>query len=64
MMEPIRTWTFDGDNPMTISLYKPVVTVKCGNGPEAELSPNQLKQLTERLEDVGEFFESEDPEVL
>jgi hypothetical protein len=49
---------------MTISLYKPVLTVKCGDGPEAELSPNQLKQLTERLEDVGEFFESEDPEVL
>jgi hypothetical protein len=64
MMEAIRTWTFEGEHPVTISLYKPVVTIRCGEGPEAELSPSQLKKLYDRLEDVGEFFDSEDPEVL
>ena len=63
-MEAMRTWTFEGDNSMTISLYKPVLTIKCGDGPEAELSPSQLRQLCERLGDVENFFDTEDPEVL
>ena len=61
-MEALRTWTCDGDKPLTIAIYKPVMTVRFGDGPEAELTPAQVAELSTRLIDAENYFESEDPE--
>lgn len=63
-MEALRTWTFDGDNPMTVALYKPVMTIRFGDGPEAHLSPSQVAELSNKLCDVECYFDSEDPRDL
>ena len=63
-MDAIRTWTFEGAKPMTISVYKPVVTIRFGDGPEAELSPAQVSELSSRMVDAENFFDADDPEVF
>lgn len=63
-MEPMRTWTFVGVEPLTVSVYKPVVTIRWGDGPEAQLSPQQVAELSSRIVDLENYFDSDDPEVL
>lgn len=63
-MEPLRTWTFEGEKPLTVTLYKPALTIRCGDGPEAELSPIQFGKLYDRFVDIEGFFDTQDPEVL
>lgn len=63
-MEAIRTWTFEGEKPLTISVYKPVVTIRFGDGPEAELTPAQVGELSDKMLDVENYFDAEDPEVF
>ncbi len=63
-MEALRTWTFEGEKPLTVTVYKPAMTIRCADGQEAEISPSQLSELCSRLVDAEYYFESEDPEVL
>lgn len=64
MVEAIRSWTFEGAVPLVVKLYKPALTIQCGDGPEAELTTEQFKELSERFVDVENFFDTEDPETL
>jgi hypothetical protein len=63
-MEPLRTWTIEGEHPLTVSLYRPVLTIRCGDGPEAELTPDQVAALSKRFVDIDCFFDTEEPEFL
>lgn len=68
-MKPVRSWTIAGDNPLTVKVYRPAMTIRCGDGPESELSPQQVSALTQRLVDIdcvydAEEFDPEEPEVL
>lgn len=63
-MEALRTWTVNGDNPLTVAVYKPVMTIQLGDGPAAELTPGQVSELADRFCRAGYYFESEDPEDL
>jgi hypothetical protein len=64
MMEALRTWTIEGATPFVVTLYKPAMTIRCGDGPESELTPKQVTLLSERLLNVEEYFDTEDPEGL
>jgi hypothetical protein len=62
-MEPMRTWTIAGENQITLSVYRPAVTMRCGDGPEVALNPEQVAKLSSRFMDMDNFFypgESED----
>lgn len=63
-MEPLRTWTFQGEHPITVCLYQPAMTIRFGDGPEARLSPDQVAALTKRFVDIDCFFDTEEPEFL
>ncbi len=64
MVEAIRSWTFEGEVPLVVKLYKPALTIQCGDGPEAALTTEQFKQLSDKFCDVENFFDTEDPEML
>lgn len=61
---PLRSWTIPGDNPLVITIHRPAVTIRYGDGPEVELSPSQVEKLSTRMDDAEAFFDSDDPEVL
>jgi hypothetical protein len=63
-MTPLRTWTIGDENPVTISVYRPAVTIQCGDGPAVTISPAQVASLSERLDDIEMFFDSGDPDSL
>ncbi|ONI74866.1 hypothetical protein ALI144C_39445 [Actinosynnema sp. ALI-1.44] len=60
-MEPLRTWTIPGDETITLSVYRPAVTIRCGDGPEVTISPDQVTTLSDRFVDVDNFFASGEP---
>jgi hypothetical protein len=60
----VRTFTIKGETPLTITCYKPAITIRCGDGPEAELTPEQFDELHDRFIEIGGLFDSDNPEVL
>jgi hypothetical protein len=64
MMEPLRTWTIEGEQPLTLNLYRPALTIRFGDGPEATLSPDQVATLSQRFIDIECYFHTEEPTFL
>ena len=64
-MEPLHSWTVPGDDvPMTITIHRPAVTIRLGNGPEAMLTPDQVRELSDRMVHAENYFDTNDPEVI
>lgn len=63
-MNALRTWTIPGDTPLTITVHRPAVTMRYGDGPEVELNPSQVQSLSARMVDAEDYFDTEDPEIL
>lgn len=62
-MSAIRSWTLEGDPPMTVTVYRPAVTVRRGDGPEVLIGRSQMRTLNVRLELAADFFEDDTPEL-
>jgi hypothetical protein len=60
----IRTWTIDGDVPLTFTIHQPAVTIRCGDGPEVPLSPSQVSELYDRFTDADDMFHTEAAELI
>jgi hypothetical protein len=63
-MEAMRTWTFEGGTPLVVTVYKPAMTIQCGDGPVAELTQDQFTNLCARFVDIENYFDTQDPEIL
>ena len=63
-MNALRTWTIPGETPLTITVHRPAVTMRYGDGPEVELSPSQVQSLSARMVDAEDYFDTGDPEIL
>ncbi|MGQ0838922.1 hypothetical protein [Actinokineospora sp.] len=64
VMEPLRTWTVEGEVPITLSVYRPAVTIRCGDGPETVIDPKQVGLLAEHFVSVEDFFDTGDPDAF
>jgi hypothetical protein len=63
-MTAIRTWTIDGDVPLTFTIHEPAVTIRCGDGPEIQLSAKQVSELWDRFTDADDLFQTEAAELI
>lgn len=61
---PLRTWVLEGEPPITLSVYQPAVTFRCGDAPEVAINPAQVVKLCGYFTDLEDFFDSGDPEAL
>ncbi|WP_163511430.1 hypothetical protein [Fodinicola acaciae] len=61
---PLRVWKIDGEVPLVITIYRPAVTVRCGDGPEACLTPKQVNALCMQFDDAEAYFLDEAPQTI
>lgn len=64
VVEPLRTWVAQGEMPVILTVYRPRLTIRCGDGPEMTVEPEQLGELAEHFESVDYFFDTGDPDML
>ncbi|RZS37146.1 hypothetical protein EV193_106384 [Herbihabitans rhizosphaerae] len=55
--ELTRTWTIEGEIPMTFTVHQPAVTVRYGDGQEVTLDPKQVRELYDRFWTVVNTFD-------
>ena len=53
-----------GETPITVSVYRPAVTIRCDAGPEVTINPDQVEQLSSHFNDVDDYFDNGDPDIL
>ncbi|GAA1687864.1 hypothetical protein [Fodinicola feengrottensis] len=57
----LRKWTVEGEVPLVITIHRPAVTLRCGDGPEVRLTPKQVNALCCQLDDAEAYFLEEAP---
>ncbi len=54
----------EGEVPLVITIHRPSVTLRCGDGPEVRLTPRQVNALCCQLDDAEAYFLEEPPETI